>query len=261
MGRHITCDLTDAERTRAVLLERRPEAVIHAQALSDVDRCEREPELAAAMNVRTVANLVQALRATKSVLIAVSTDYVFDGTKGVPYDESDEPHPVNMYGRSKLDGERVALAYDASVVVRPSTLFGPGRMNFCDHIVACVQHGHTIDAFADQVTSPTYTEDLADGIARLLETVARSLVAEWPSRVVHMANAGACSRIEFAQRVVDLLGGPRSLIRAIRMAEQARPAPRPPYSALVSVHVPQLIGQRLRPWDEALQAYLFGRHA
>lgn len=257
----MTCDLSDARWTTEAIASLRPDVVIHAQALADVDQCERNPEDAEVQNVRTTSHVVQALRGATALLVYISTDYVFDGTKGAPYHESDRPHPINVYGRSKLEGERITLAHPLSIVVRPSTLFGPGRMNFCDHIVSCVTSGQTVEAFTDQVTSPTYTEDLADGIARLLEAIGRSSVAAFPSRVLHLANAGGCSRLEFAQRVAELLGAPRTQIRGIRMAEQQRPAPRPPCSALMSEYVPQLIGQRLRPWDEALQAYLFRRHA
>jgi len=239
-----------------VIRHLRPDAVIHTQALSDVDRCEREPALAAELNVQTVANVVEACESTESVLLALSTDYVFDGRKGAPYDESDPPHPINTYGRSKLEGERAALSYPLSVVIRPSTLFGPGRMNFCDYVVSRVKTGQPVEAFIDQVTSPTYTKDLADGIGELLAAIRRVSFRALPSRIVHMANTGGCSRLEFAQRVADLLGAPRTHIRAIQMAQQERPAPRPPFTMLTSLHLPQLIGRRLRSWDEALQAYL-----
>ncbi|MBI1992613.1 MAG: dTDP-4-dehydrorhamnose reductase [Candidatus Omnitrophica bacterium] len=254
--RHVVCDLRDAQRTRAVIRELRPDVVIHAQALSDVDRCEQEPALANAMNAETVANLAQALDATRSTLVHLSTDYVFDGAKGSPYDELDAPHPISVYGRSKLEGERMALSYAASVVIRPSTLFGPGRMNFCDHVVARVKAGRTVEAFIDQVTSPTYTEDLAEGIGQLLGVIDRASITALPSRILHLANDGSCSRYEFAQRIAELLGASRAQIRAIRMAEQGRPAPRPPFSGLTTRYVPRLIGRRLRPWDEAFQAYL-----
>lgn len=250
------CDLADAQRTRVVIRELQPDVVIHTQALSDVDRCEQEPALANAMNAKTVANLAQALDATKSTLIHVSTDYVFGGTKGSAYDELDKPHPISVYGRSKLEGERMALSYAASVVIRPSTLFGPDRMNFCDHVVSCVKAGQAVEAFIDQVTSPTYTEDLAEGIGQLLGVIDRASIMSLPSRILHLANDGSCSRLAFAQRIAQLLGASRTQIRAIRMVEQGRPAPRPPSSALTTRYIPQLIGRRLRPWDEALQAYL-----
>ena len=242
-----------------------PEIVLHTQALSDVDRCEREPRLARSLNVDTTAMLVDTLNhlrhrrgeGTPPWLISVSTDYVFAGTKGAAYDEADVPNPVSEYGRSKWEGEQVALRYPRAVIVRTSTLFGPGRMNFCDHIVERMRAEQSVEAFIDQVTSPTLTTDLAAAIADL-GTVLGSWPAHgrpWP-RVVHLSNAGSCTRLSFAQRVAQLIGGSPDLIRPIRMTDQRRDAPRPACSALTTTHVPQLIGRMLRSWQDALEAYL-----
>ena len=223
-----------------------------------MDRCEREPDQATAHNVRTTAHLVQALQDAQTLFVHVSTDYVFDGTKGSPYVESDAPRPLSVYGRSKVEGERVALRYPRAIIVRTSTLFGPGRANFCDYMISRLKAGETVEAFADQVTSPTYTADLAAAIGELGAALRRSWDAARP-RVYHLVNAGGCSRVTFARRIADLLGCPRELIRAIAMADQQRPALRPAYSALASTQAPGLIGRTLRPWDEALQAYLRDR--
>ncbi len=193
------------------------------------------------------------------LLVYVSTDYVFDGTKGAPYDEADPPHPINVYGRSKLDGERVALTYPRAIVARTSTLFGEGRMNFCDQIVTRVQAHQPIEAFVDQVTSPTYTKDLAEGLADLSLTLVRSSELREP-RTFHLANAGGCSRVALAHRVAELLGQSRELIRPVPMASQRRAAVRPAYSALTTRHLSHVIGRTLRPWDDALHVYLRQRH-
>jgi len=266
-GRHVVCDLGDGRRTTEVVAAIRPEVVIHTQALSDVDRCEREPDAARSQNIDATAHLIQALEQAgdpsgqgmrPSLLVYVSTDYVFDGTNSTPYREDDEPRPISVYGRSKLEAERLALGYPRGVVVRPSTLFGPGRMNFCDHIVSRLKAGQPVEAFVDQVTSPTYTEDLSVGLGELCAAV-RGLPDGARPRIVHLANAGECSRVAFAERVADLLGLPRDLIQRVPMAAQRRPARRPAYSALATTHGPSLIGRTLRPWDDALQAYLHQR--
>jgi dTDP-4-dehydrorhamnose reductase len=252
------CDVTDAGGARAAIRANDPEVVIHAQALSDVDRCEREPALARQMNVEAIANVIAALAPTEALLMFISTDYVFDGRKGAPYDERDEPRPISVYGASKLEGEHVALSYPRAVVVRPSTLFGPGRVNFCDAVVSRLRAGETAEAFSDQATSPTYTEDLAAVLRDLAIALRARPLAEWPTHIVHGANAGGCSRVEFAHRIADLLGASRAQIRAIRMAEQHRPARRPACSVLATRYLPALIGRSVRSWDEALQAYLRG---
>lgn len=232
-----------------------PEAVLHSQALSDVDRCELDPQDAERHNVLTVEHLCRALRGSGAFLMAVSTDYVFDGAKGRPYDEADPPNPVSVYGRTKLAGEQAALAYPLSVVIRPSSLFGPGRMNFCDQVVARARRQEPVEAYVDQATSPSYTEDVADGVWALLTALqGRGLAGQ--ARIYHVVNAGGCRRVEFVERVLALTGAPRTLLRPIRMADQRRPARRPPYSVLTSRHLPPVIGRTLRPWDEALHAYL-----
>lgn len=261
-GRHLICDVADAGRIAEVVGAVRADAVIHTQALSDVDRCEREPEAARVQNVEATANLIQALARAQGAggtapawLVYVSTDYVFDGAKGTPYDEEDEPRPLSVYGRSKRDAERLALGYPRGVIVRPSTLFGPGRANFCDTIVARLRAREPVEAFADQVTSPTYTVDLAEGLEALCEALGSGGEAP-PARVVHMANAGGASRVAFAQRIATLIGESPELVRGIPMAAQGRPAARPAYSALTTMHLDRLIGRKLRPWDDALHAYL-----
>jgi len=254
-GRHVVCDLLDAEGTARVIETVRPDAVIHAQALSDVDRCEREPQLAHRMNVETTQHLVEALRGSAGVLVYVSTDYVFDGTQRTPYVEMDRPNPLSVYARSKLDGERTVLEHPTAIVVRPSTLFGPARMNFCNAVVQAAGERRTIEAFSDQTTSPTYTEDCADALEALVRWRMTEPGRAGP-RIYHVANDGACPRLTLAYRILELLGAPRDVVRPVRMADQHRPAPRPAYSALGTTELPNAIGRRLRPWDEALHAYL-----
>ena len=258
--RHEVCDLADAEAVNRLMRSVKPDAVIHAQAMSDVDRCELQPQQAELMNARTVEHVCRAAELTGALVIALSTDYVFDGAKDSPYGETDPPRPISVYGRTKLAGEQVALRYARGVVVRPSTLFGPGRMNFCDAIVERCRRGEPIDAFTDQATSPTYTEDLAEALDRLATAL---VTRDWTSatpRLYHAANAGGCTRVQFASRIVERLGGSPALVRPIRMQDQHRPAPRPPYSVLTSHHLTAIIGTQLRPWDEALNAYLTSQH-
>lgn len=231
------------------------EAVVHTQALSDVDRCEQAPEEAMRHNVQATAHLCEALKGSGALLIGLSTDYVFDGATSSPYDEEDTPGPLSVYGRSKLAGEQLMLKYPRGMIVRPSTLFGPDRMNFCNAIVQRLREGLPVQAFLDQTTSPTYTADLAEGLEAFMKALQGQDLAQMP-RVYHLANAGGCTRVEFAMTVAALLQADRSLIEAIPMAQQHRPAPRPCYSALVSRHLPQMMGRTLRPWQDALRAYL-----
>ncbi len=256
-GRHHACDLRDAAKTAEAIRELQPDVVIHAQAFSDVDRCEQQPDEAETMNVRTTANLLEALRGTAARLIYISTDYVFDGTKGRPYDETDPPNPLSVYGRTKLAGERLALGHPQAMVVRLSTLYGAGRKTFCDHVVDQLRSGQLVEAFMDQTTSPSFTDDVAGGLNDLLGAFGRPTL---PGRILHLANAGSCSRVEWARCVADTLGLSQEGIKPVLMSSTARPAPRPPYSALSTRWGPEMIGRTLRPWQEALDAYLRQRH-
>ena len=256
----MACDLRDAARTAAAVRAAAPDLVIHAQAMSNVDQCELEPDAAWEQNVRALEHLVAALDPGRTWLVALGTDYVFDGRKGAPYDETDTPNPLGAYGRAKLAAERVALGFPRGIVARTSTLFGPGRMNFCDAIVGAVREGRGIEAFLDQTTSPTYTEDLAAMLRELIGALTVPRTGPIP-RVVHVTNAGGCSRVEFARRVVELLGRSPDLVRPIRMAQQQRPAKRPAYSALTTIELPKLTGRIMPPWDDALHTYLRQRHA
>lgn len=248
------CDLSAPAQAAALVAAVRPEVVINAQALSDVDACEQDPAAAEAGNVQTVRVLTAALQSSGALLVHLSTDYVFDGEKGAPYVETDPPRPLSVYGRSKWAGEQVALAYARGVVVRTSTLFGPGRHNFCDYIVRQVRAGQPVDAFADQVTSPTYTRDLAAALEVLTARLAPA--AALPVRLFHAVNEGQASRVAFARRIAERVGAPPDLVCPIRRADQRRPAARPAFSALASLYLSTTIGRRLPTWDDALLSYL-----
>jgi dTDP-4-dehydrorhamnose reductase len=254
----VLCDLTDARRTAEVIQASAPDVVVHTQAQSDVDRCELEPEQAHAQNVETTAHVVEALRRSNGWLVHVSTDYVFDGEQSAPYDERDAPRPISVYGRTKFEAEQLVLGERRGIVVRPSTLFGPGRINFCDRVAQAALAGTSVEAFEDQATSPSFTQDVAEAMRDLIRalTTARSLT----SRMYHVANTGGCTRLAFARRVAELLGRSPDCVRPVRMAALKLPARRPANSILATVALPALIGRTLRSWEDALRDYLSQRY-
>ncbi len=256
----MVCDFTDAQATMRAIRAAGADVVVHTQALSDVDRCEQAPEEAERQNVLTVQHLCQALEGLPTWLVGMSTDYVFDGLKGQPYDERDVPAPLSVYGRSKLAAEQQVQRYRQGIVVRVSTLFGADRMNFCNAIVERLHRREPVQAFVDQTTSPTYTEDVADGMEALIRYFMEAPSTAAMPRVYHMTNRGGCRRIEFATEVARLLGEDASLIHGIPIQAQHRPAPRPAYSALTSCHLQDVIGRTLRPWQDALRVYLASQH-
>jgi dTDP-4-dehydrorhamnose reductase len=185
----------------------------------------------------------------------MSTDYVFDGMKGSPYVEDDDPNPLNVYGRSKLEGEEwVRRLLVSFYIVRASWLFGRGSDNFVYKILKKSEFANSSARLAvvdDQLGSPTYTLDLANSIAVLVSTGRYGLY--------HLANAGYCSWYEFARRVFIHLKKNVS-VKPIDSPQLKQPAQRPSFSALESSVWGKAVGEKLRNWDDALRDFLLSHH-
>jgi dTDP-4-dehydrorhamnose reductase len=201
-----------------------PEIILHLAAYTNVDQAERDPDQSYAINADGTRRVAQAAQAIKARLLYVSTDYVFDGTKGRPYDEQDVPQPLNHYGRSKYQGEQAVLELcPNSLIVRTAWLFGHDGHNFVKTIMRLAQEKTALDVVADQRGCPTYAEDLA----RALQQLALSDL----QGICHVTNAGDCTWFEFAQAIVSEIGA-SAAVRPITTAQAARPAKRPAYSVL-----------------------------
>ena len=247
---HNALDVTDAAAVTAKLEQERPDVVIHCAAWTDVDGAEGAEEAAMAVNGAGAGNVAAAAAAVGASVVYVSSDYVFDGAKGAPYVETDQPAPLSAYGRTKLAGEEAtAAANKRHFIVRSSWLFGIGGGNFVETMLRlAADHGEVL-VVRDQVGSPTYTWHLAHGIVRLIEGVEFG--------IHHMAAAGACSWYEFAREIFDQAKVECRVLSATTEM-LGRPAPRPAYSALVSQreHVIELPS-----WQDGLAGYLAQRSA
>jgi dTDP-4-dehydrorhamnose reductase len=245
-------DLTDETQVRSAGRGLEFDAVIHAAAFTDVDRCESEYDLALRAN-RDATRWVGALaRERGATLVYVSTDYVFDGRKESPYREEDPPSPINAYGRSKRAGEDAALASGAPcLLVRTSWLFGPGGRNFVDTIATKLARGDALEVVDDQRGSPTYALDLAYGIEILLRRGAHG--------TVHVTNSGETTWYGLAVEVARYLGS-ATPIAPVSSDRFPRPAPRPRYSVLAGERYRAIAGESLRPWPEAVHHYLARRN-
>lgn len=215
-------DLGDGRSAAAALLDFRAEAVLHAGAMTDVDACERDPEAAWSVNAGGSEQVARACRALRARLVAVSTDYVFDGEEG-PYGEEAVPNPRGVYARTKRVGEEAALllAPDGAVARVSSVYSGrPGaKGTFATQVVERLSRGEPVRAFTDQRVSPTLA---ANGAAMLLE-----LLLETSFRgVIHASGATALDRVDFAGRVARRFGL-RGEIVPVRTAEARLAAPRP----------------------------------
>ncbi len=241
-------DLTDEGAVRDAARGIEFDAVVHAAAATDVDGCERDEEGALRVNRDGVRHMAALALERGAQLVTIGTDYVFDGTKTSPYEETDPTAPINAYGRTKLAGEVAALESGArALVVRTSWLFGPGGRNFVDTIAGKLERGDALQVVNDQRGSPTYTRDLAHGIARLLGRGATG--------IVHVTNRGEASWYEFAVAIGRFLGA-TAPIEPIPSSRMPRPAARPAYSVLSGTRYEALAGKPLPAWEEALHHYL-----
>jgi dTDP-4-dehydrorhamnose reductase len=246
-------DLTRIAGIGPAVRARAPRAIVNAAAYTDVAGSESADHAARrdALNRDAPGELAATAAALGIPLVHVSTDYVYDGTKAVPYVEDDPVRPVQAYGRSKLEGEQAVRAQlPRALIVRTSTLYGPGprpRPHYVDAILAQARKQTVIEVVRLPVSSPTLSTDLAEAIVDLLDVRA--------SGVVHVVNAGGCSRLELATETVRLAG------LADRVVVREREAPaidlaRPAYSILSTARFARLTGRPMRPWDAALADYV-----
>ncbi|MFN8533802.1 MAG: dTDP-4-dehydrorhamnose reductase [Dehalococcoidia bacterium] len=229
-------DITDPA-ILATIAAIRPDLIVHTAAMTDVDGCARDPDAAYRQNALGTRNIALAARKVGAVVVAISTNEVFSGTAGEPYDEFATPDPINPYGRSKAAGEAfIRHLAPESYLVRTAWLFGPGGNHFVGKILARAQTG-TVAVVADEVGSPTYAPDLAEALVALVGTGAFG--------VYHLVNEGIASRLELARAVVEAAGLDVPVTPTC-LADWPRPSQVPPYTPLRNFVGAQL-GIRLRP--------------
>jgi len=253
---HAALDLGAPEQMREKLGGLEFDALINTAAQTNVDRCETHQEEAFALNGEAPGVLAEICARRKARFIQISTDYVFDGEKREPYREEDEARPISVYGESKREGERRALAAsDRALIVRVSWVFGPDRPSFIDWALNQAREHEVVNAIADKWATPTYTVDLAELLKPLIAN-------ERASGLLHLANTGECSWQEYAQWALDCCraeGLPMKArkIGASSLAEmKSFIAKRPVYSVLSSAKYEALAGQAPRPWQEAVAAFV-----
>jgi len=221
---HEALEVGDRDRVLQVLGQVGPDAVVHAGAWTDVDGCEGDPDRAFRVNALGTRHVVAGARLAGASVCYVSTDYVFDGDAGRPYVEWDAPNPRSVYGRSKRGGE--LELYGQDLLVRTSWLCGSTGRNFVRTIVERARGGGELKVVDDQHGCPTFTDDLAPAIRRLV--VGRH------SGIFHVTNQGVTTWFGLARDSVELAGLDPDLVHPITTAEMQppRPAPRPAFSVL-----------------------------
>jgi len=240
-------DITDPQSV-ALMADLKPEVVLHCAAMTDVDGCARNPDLAYQVNAFGTQNVALACQRSGAAMVHISTNEVFDGTATEPYREFDPRRPINPYGASKLAAERIAARLvNKLYIVRISWLFAPGGHNFVGKIIAAADKYGRLRVVTDEVANPTYAPDLADAIARLIQTRHYGNY--------HLVNEGYCSRYEFAVEILKQSGRGSVPVFPITSNQFERASTPPPFAPLRNT-VGAALGITLRPWQEALADYV-----
>ncbi len=242
-------DITDTASVAKTVLQHQPDAIIHGAAYTDVDGCERNPDLAYRVNALGTWNLAAVCGAHQITLAYVSTDFVFDGTKTTPYTEFDAPHPLGHYGASKLAGERyVAQLCRKHFIARTAWLFGAHGPSFPAKMLELAKTRTELNVVCDQTGSPTHTVDLSQTLIALLDSPLYG--------TYHVTNAGSCSWNQLAQKTLELAGVKNLEIKPIPASQWPRPTQVPPYSVLRRYTLELQGRDNLRPWQQALAEFI-----
>ncbi len=249
----VPLDITDSHAVRTLFAELQPELVFHGAAYTNVDGCERDPDLAYKVNALGSWAVASAAEAVGAALVAVSTDFVFDGTKGSAYTEFDAPKPLSHYGASKLAGENLARASCSKCyVVRTSWLYGVHGKNFPYTMINLAKTKPELPIVGDQFGTPTYTVDLVSAIMQIIGTGLYG--------VYHVSNAGETSWAGFAEAVLTRTNQSAVPVTPITSDDYAQrfgsPTKRPAYSVLRRYALELMGRDNLRPWENALEAFL-----
>jgi dTDP-4-dehydrorhamnose reductase len=240
-------DLRDRARIHELIRNSRPDWIILSAAYTDVDGCESNRDRAFAVNCEGAVNVAEAARESRARLMFLSTDYVFDGTKTLPYEITDPINPTSVYGESKACAEKRLLEILPNLcIARTSWLFGHGGKCFPATILKLAATRPEISVVNDQRGRPTFTRDLASVLVQLCRSDAHG--------IVHITNSGNCTWHEFATEIVSM-SGLSTKVNPVTTAEFSRPAKRPAYSVLsldslhaYNIHMPE--------WPDALRRYL-----
>lgn len=240
-------DITAGPAIVKTIAALQPDVVIHAAAMTNVDGCQQDPELAYRVNAWGTQNVALACGRCGAAMVHVSTNDVFDGKLGRPYYEWDTPTPQSVYAQSKAAAEfYVQTLLTRFYIVRTAWLYARGGSNFVTKIIAAADKHGALRVVTDEVSAPTYAPDLAGAIGQLLQTEHYG--------IYHFSNSGACSRYDWAVKILEMAGRGHVPVEPITHDQWQRAAPPPLYAPIVNF-AGAALGIRLRSWQEGLEAY------
>jgi dTDP-4-dehydrorhamnose reductase len=246
----IELDITNETSINTMISIIKPDVIINCAGYTNVDNCEKDITLAKEINSYGAYNLAKASKKYNSSIVYISTDYIFDGKKNAPYIESDKPNPLNIYGESKLLGEKLVRQITPyHYIIRTSWLYGKNGNNFVKTILNASQRNtkNELKVVNDQIGSPTYSIDLIDAINFIIQNKFYG--------TYHISNEGHCSWFEFAKTILTL-SNKKNKVLPINSQELKRPAIRPKYSVLDNNKLIKQFNYTIRSWDKALKDFL-----
>lgn len=255
--RHQECDIGDLKTVERVFDRYRPWLTLNAAAMTDVDACQDNPKKAREVNARGPYNIAKTAAKYDSIVIHISTDYVFGGGKNRPYRENDRPRPISIYGKTKWEGERLLRkTVKKHIIIRTSWLFGKGKDNFIDKIIKRSRAEKALRIACDKYSSPTYTPDLALAISRIVGLINSPGFQDKSYGTYHISNSGHCSWHEYAKIILRSAKISQVELEPIKMSQVNFKAKRPVFSALDNAKYSRLTRKPLRKWQAAVKEYV-----
>jgi dTDP-4-dehydrorhamnose reductase len=244
-------DICNKEKVEEFVISNKIDLIVNCAAYTAVDKAENEKELAYRINRDALLYLSKAINKRDGVLVHISTDFVFDGSKSTPYKEGDVENPLSVYGRSKFEGEKVALNEAKSVyIVRTSWLYSTFGNNFVKTIIRKAKEKKELKVVFDQVGTPTYAKDLASEILLLINKVEKN-----KKEIFHFSNEGVTSWYDFAKMICKI-GKIECEILPIETKDYPTPARRPAYSVLNKTKIKEFLGINIPYWVDSLEVCL-----
>ncbi len=241
-------DISDFKKINEAIMNYKPDVILHFAAISDVDACERDPELAFRINTLSTLGIAIIARKLKAKLLYTSTNFVFDGNAERPYYEYDQPNPVSEYGKTKYLGEKyIREVYSRFYIVRTSWLFGKNAKTFASKFLQQKEKPHSISVICDQIASFTYVLDLAEAIFNIIKSENYG--------TYHVVNGNYGTWLDFLLKAKELIKFNTELI-PVKTDELNLPAQRPRFAPLGSKNYEFLFDKKIRTWQDALVEFV-----
>ena len=246
-------DITNKENCDSIFNKEKPDFCINAAAYTAVDKAESEPEQAHLINCIGAKNLAETCKEFNAKLIHISTDFVFDGSKNSPYNETDLPNPKGVYGQTKLEGEiAIQEVFDAYFIIRTSWVYSQFGNNFMKTMLRLASERTSLSIVNDQIGTPTNAVDLAQAIIKIATSCHAKLVSASSYGIYNFSNEGQCSWFDFAKKIFEINDVKIDLI-PIPTTQFPTPAERPKYSVLDKTKIKNAFGISIKPWETQIQ--------